>query len=282
MSVNISIIHRDSLNLRLLIEGVPLHILSSLRRAVLEEVPTMAVDTVFVIENNSVIHDENLAHRLAMIPLYSEEALKKYRSPEECANCPTCEDCYARLVLEVSNDSSEKMPVYSGDLKSEDPDIKPVYDNIPIVILGRGQRISLEAHARLGRGKEHIKWSPATVATLTYLPVLEFDLNSTQNSNVNECLKCIGNHFKELVDEIRKREKGVIELPQVKNTSLIRFCVEKVCGGPGSPVKISYLDSKLLLSIESSGSLKPETILFESVSALKSKISTLKEMLEKQ
>ena len=35
----------------------------------MSQVPTVAIDTVFIYENNSCIHDEMLAQRLGLVPL---------------------------------------------------------------------------------------------------------------------------------------------------------------------------------------------------------------------
>ena len=55
----------------------------------------------------------------------------------------------------------------SGELKSQDPNVIPTSNDIPIVTLAPGQSLKVEAHARLGIGTEHAKWNSANVATLT-------------------------------------------------------------------------------------------------------------------
>ena len=66
-----------------------------------------------------------------------------------------------------SGETSESRTILSGELKSQDDIVKPIADNIPIVTLAPGQRLNIEAYARLGRGTEHAKWNSANVSTLT-------------------------------------------------------------------------------------------------------------------
>jgi DNA-directed RNA polymerase subunit D len=70
------------------------------------------------------------------------------------------------LVLDATAHDKPRT-VYSGDLVSEDREIAPISASIPIVKLAQGQSVKLEAYARLGRGKEHAKWQPATSSVLT-------------------------------------------------------------------------------------------------------------------
>jgi len=126
----------------------------------------MAIDDVMILENSSVMYDEILAHRLGLIPVTTDPS---YNLPEECT-CKSelgCEKCRASLSLEIEASDPVEV-VYTSNLKPENPEVKPVSDKIPIVKLAQGQRVKLEAYARLGRGRDHAKWQPASACTYSY------------------------------------------------------------------------------------------------------------------
>lgn len=165
------LIEKRDLFARFTIEGVPPSLVNSLRRVIIAEIPVLAIDYITVYANSSVMHDEVLAHRLAMIPLTTP--LGSMPSIEECeTGLADQSECYVRLVLSVEAGSRELM-VHSGDLKSDRSDVKPVYPDIPILRLAPGQRVHVEAMARLGRAKEHAKWQ-AALASYHYYPRVEF------------------------------------------------------------------------------------------------------------
>jgi DNA-directed RNA polymerase subunit D len=154
----------DSVSLQF--EGIDRSYANAVRRFCISEVPSMAIDDVVILENSSVLYDEILAHRLGMVPIKTD--LEKYNLPEECdcGNPLGCHKCRVLFVLDAKG--KEKVStVMSGDLVSEDREVRPVSESIPLVKLAAGQSVKLEAYARLGRGKEHAKWQPCTVATLT-------------------------------------------------------------------------------------------------------------------
>jgi len=147
------------------LKGVPLQYANALRRICLSGVPTFAVDDVVMIENSSVLADEGVSHRLAMIPLRTD--LSRFVEPSEC-DCHSelgCSRCRILLMLD-SGSSDTTRTVTSSDLSSEDEVVKPVSPNIPIAVLAPNQKLKLEAYARLGRGSDHAKWNSASVAAL--------------------------------------------------------------------------------------------------------------------
>lgn len=141
---------------------------NTLRRLIIDEVPTMAIEDVEFQKNNSILYDEMVAHRLGLIPLKTD--LKSYNLPDKCkCEGKGCNRCQLKLILRATKGSGV---VYASELKSKDPAVKPVYPEMPIVKLLKGQTMELEATAVLGRGKQHSKWSPGHV-WYKYKPIVE-------------------------------------------------------------------------------------------------------------
>lgn len=166
--MDIKILSKEPDTLRFILSDVSPAFANALRRIMISEVPVMALDDIMILENNSVMYDEILAHRLGLIPVTTDPS---YNLPEECS-CKSelgCERCRASFSLEVEASDPVEV-VYSSHLKPENPDVRPVSDKIPIVKLAQGQRVKLEAYARLGRGKTHAKWQAVAAATYSYDP----------------------------------------------------------------------------------------------------------------
>ncbi len=148
------------------LKGIPLHYANALRRICLNGVPVFAIDTIDIIENTSVLVDEALAHRLALIPIKTDTTRFVEPSKCDCKSDTGCSNCRVMLVLDTEEAEATRL-VLSNELTSEDEDVKPTSDKIPIVELAPAQKIKVEAYARLGRGIEHAKWNSSNISVLT-------------------------------------------------------------------------------------------------------------------
>lgn len=133
-------------------------VINSIRRIIIDEVLTFAIENVEIIRNETPLYDETLAHRLGLVPLTTN--LKDYNKRNECScggvGCSLCE-----VTLTLQTDSEGY--VYSSELKSDDPQIAPVDVKIPITKVYGNRGVEVKAKAVLGCGREHAKWAPAHV-----------------------------------------------------------------------------------------------------------------------
>ncbi len=163
---SLEIIEQSERKIVVKLKNVPLQYANALRRICLTGIPVFAIDDVVIIENSSVLADEGIAHRLAMIPLRTD--MTRFIEPSNC-DCHSevgCSRCRVMLMID-SGATDTTRTITSAELTSEDDVVKPVSDKIPIIELAPGQKVKLEAYARLGRGTEHAKWNSATVSVLT-------------------------------------------------------------------------------------------------------------------
>src|SRR3989475_5468068 len=120
--MDIKLLSKEQDTLRFVLSGVKPAFANALRRIMLSEVPVMAIDDVMILENNSVMYDEILAHRLGLIPITTD--LESYNLPEECT-CKSelgCSKCRASLSLEIEASDPVEV-VYTSHLKPENPDV---------------------------------------------------------------------------------------------------------------------------------------------------------------
>ena len=71
LNPQIKVLEMTQYTLKFELLNTDLALANALRRVMIAEVPTMAIDLVEVKENTSVMHDEFIAHRLGLVPLYT-------------------------------------------------------------------------------------------------------------------------------------------------------------------------------------------------------------------
>ena len=225
---------------------------NALRRAMLREVPVMAVDEVDFVANDSIMYDEIITHRLAMIPLRTPEG---YTLREECG-CREgrCSKCSVSLSLKREGPAT----VLSGDLRSSDEEVGPVSGSIPIVKLAEGQKLEFTAIARLGFGKVHAKWQPGVVA-YKYMPVFELDERACDGCGV--CVERCPPGLLEL-------EGGKAKIKELERCTMCKSCVEACLR---RAIRVAGDPTKFIFTVESTGALHPERIFSEALEALEVK-----------
>lgn len=111
--------------LRVRVKGLDAPLINALRRTMLDDVPTMAVDKVLMFQNTSVLNDEVLVHRLGLVPIaanpdlfiskredrgFSAENCVKFKLKRKCDAEHNDETLYGRPG------KGDRLSVYASDM----------------------------------------------------------------------------------------------------------------------------------------------------------------------
>lgn len=242
-----------------LVDGINHVIANSLRRSVISELCTLAVEDVHVVKNSSALYDEMLAHRLGLVPLKTD--LKSYNTKENCrCKGKGCAHCELKLVLKAKG----PCVVYASNLNSKDKKIVPVFPNMPIVKLLKDQEINLECTAILDKGRKHTKFSPGLIYYRGY-PEIKID----SGKNLGKAAEACPVNILEVKD-------GSLKIKDIEKCILC-----KACSNESRAVKVSGSDKKFIFHVEPWGQLSAREILMESVKIIDEKIDEFGRLIKK-
>ena len=176
------------------------------------EIPTLAIEYVYIHNNTSIVQDEVLAARLGLVPLTASleglNWLQFYKKPttqddderdEERSNAADNNTIVLKLRVECkwrgaegvksAETDPEKLyvdsSVYAKQITFEptgrqntvflEPDglVRPVNPEILLAKMRPGQIIDLDMHCVKGIGADHAKFSPVATATYRLLPTID-------------------------------------------------------------------------------------------------------------
>jgi len=193
-TVRIRELKKDRVNF--VLGNVDLAFANSLRRVVMADIPSIAIDMVEIEINTTVLPDEFIAHRLGMVPLISSNCDEAIRYTRDCTCLAGCPICSILLVLHVACNDDTTLNVTSNHLEvnpfPEDentvaesgeeltkrgeyfghPVGKHEQDVAPVLIckIRKGQELKIRCIAKKGIAKEHAKWSPCSAVSFEYDP----------------------------------------------------------------------------------------------------------------
>jgi len=234
---------------RYLVKGASPSFINMIRRGIMLHTPCLAVEKVSIYENDSVMFDEMLAHRLGMMPIKMD---KTYKMGDK-----------VKLVVEKEGPCT----VYAKDIKSTDPKAEVADKNILITKLEKDQRLRLEMEAEVNTGETHVKWQPAIVS---YKEVPELVVSK----DCNQCRDCI----KICPEGILEVKGKTIAFTDPNACSLCRACVD-ACGK--GAIKLVYNKNEYILIIESAGGMSPKEIISSTVKAMLEKNKEIGKALAK-
>ena len=236
---------------------------NTLRRVLLMEISVLAIDEVIILENTTPLYDEIIAHRLGLLPI--KTPVDQFNLREEC-DCEGqgCTLCEVAMTLEKECSlAGEIETVFSGEFTPDDPEIIPVLDNIPILRLTKGQKIIVQAIARLGNGKTHAKWQ-SSIVSYKYEPVIEIDNKARKQWDeiVNSC-----------PPKILELDGKNLQVTNPLDCILCGLCVEKDNAKGG--IKVETTGKDFIFTVETLGQLPPKDLLLQALDVIKKKANEL-------
>jgi DNA-directed RNA polymerase subunit D len=241
----IEFIDRDERKADFLVRGVTPAFANGIRRAMIADVPTFSVDTVRFIENSSVMFDEQIAHRLGLVPLTTP--VDEFEEGD---------------TVTLSMDVEGPATAASQDLRSAEAMVEPAIDGIPIIELKESQRLELEADAVLARGKSHAKHQGGISVGYRHLQRVEiagdapeFAEDETQN---------LRGHIEE--------DGEVIPTAEFDNDLTERY--------PGKEVEVHDVANAFVFHVETDGSFSVEELVTAAVDSIERRAVELEEAIQ--
>ncbi|KAF6746738.1 DNA-directed RNA polymerase [Ephemerocybe angulata] len=275
--------------------GVDASIANAFRRIMLAEVPTVAIEHVYVWDNTSVVVDEVLAHRIGLVPLNVDPSLVLSRDGAD--DQPTDRNTIV-FKLDVTCERKPNPPkgstspdelylnheVLSSHLTwepaGEQTDVfagrppAPINPNIVLTKLRPGQAVNMELHAVKGVGKDHAKFNPVATASYRLLPHIKIK-KPIPPQHAEKFQKC----FSPGVINVDPRTKAVsVDPHNVRKDTVSR----EVLRHPefADSVELSRVRDFFLFNVESEGPYEPERLLPEAIKVMREKLATIKHAAE--
>ena len=218
------------------------------------EINILAIDSVEIHKNDSALYDEVISHRVGLVPLKEKRSLVE---SESCScNGKGCNKCEIHVSLKAKGPCT----VYSGDIKG---DVEVVQEKMPLVSLEKDQELQLVGFARLGKAKNHAKYSPGLVY---YRNVSEIKIKNA--AEAQEVIDRLGGN-------LLNTPKAKVKNGEVYECDLDAEKIETLAKSKDI-IEIKP-NEKIVFIIESWGQLPPEEIFNEAVKALN---KNLKEVLK--
>ncbi|KAK6946066.1 DNA-directed RNA polymerase, insert domain [Dillenia turbinata] len=265
---------------------------NALRRVMIAEVPTIAIDLVEIEVNSSVLNDEFIAHRLGLIPLTSERAMgmRFSRDCDACDGDGQCEYCSVEFHLRARAVTDQTLDVTSKDLISSDPSVVPVdfadtsgsggfetpeQRGIIIVKLRRGQELRLRAIARKGIGKDHAKWSPAATVTFMYEPEIHITEDLMETLSLEEKRAWVESSPTKVFDIDPNTQQVMVVDPEAYTYDEEVIKKAEAMGKPGL-VEIHAKEDSFIFTVESTGAIKASQLVINAIEVLKQKLDAVR------
>lgn len=294
--LRVQILRESSEDVEFEVIGLDAPITNALRRILLAEVPSIAIESVYVHNNTSIVQDEVLSHRMGLVPLRVDPrklaAVPAGEPPSDqdslvftlkAVGKPFKLSAAEANALEGEDDVSSKYtPVYSGEIVWEPQGdqltkfgadgVGTMHGDILLTKLAPGQAVDLFMIAHKGIGKDHAKFSPVCTASYRMLPSIELSIEAPFFNDEAESLAshCPAKVF-DVEDLAGGKRRAVVARP--RDCTLCRECIRDPAWA--ERVKLERINDHFVFCVESVGSYPPRDLLKEALNVLAAKARSL-------
>ncbi|MFC7076313.1 DNA-directed RNA polymerase subunit D [Haloarcula halophila] len=252
----VEFVDRGERESRFLVRGITPAFANGIRRAMVADVPTFSIDTVRVIENTSVMFNEQIGLRLGLIPLTTD--IDDFELGDE-------------VTLSLSVDGPGT--AYSGDLVSSDPLVEPADDNIPIIELKDDQRLEVEADAVLDTGKEHAKHQGGVAVGYRHLQQVEVVGDKSEFEDDEP------NILRGVIEE-QAAEHAAGDATNGELVATETFDNDLSKRYPGKEVEVTDVENAFVFHVETDGSLTADDLVVSGVETIRNRATELKDAVQ--
>lgn len=261
--MELKVLERNDREIKFLVSGVKSSFAGALRRVMISEVPTMAIEWVDFNTNTSAMPDEVLANRIGQVPLTYDP--KAYNLKKDCkCEGKGCSRCEVKLVVKKKGPAM----VYSDDLKTTDKSVVPFIERIPVVELFEDQELELIATAQLGTGREHAKWQGAIVG---YKNLPSIKVGDVAKDDLEKFVKVCPR-------DVFKTKDGKLIVTDPVKCVLCMNCVEASRKGE---VEVTPVEDAFVFNVETASGIKAEDVVQMAADALGGKMKDFQKELKK-
>ncbi|CAD5224218.1 unnamed protein product [Bursaphelenchus okinawaensis] len=282
---------------------------NALRRVLLAEVPTMAIEKIYLYQNTSVIPDEVLCHRIGLLPVKADprkfdfpskpfvpisDGVEVTEEPEGNENEHIILEVNVKCTTNKDSEKGEKDPekafhnykLYSGQFDwipignqaktFKKNHLSMVHDDIIVAKLRPGQEVEARCHCVKGIGRDHAKFSPVCTATYRLLPeiILKSEVTGEKAERLQTCFS------KGVIELEEKKGKKVAKVVDARRDTCSRnvFRYEDL----KDLVELRKKKDHFIFSVESTGALTSRELVKEACKVIREKAHNLHSLFDQK
>jgi len=251
--------------------GYDAAIVNALRRILLSDVPSLAIEKVYMYQNTSIMQDEVLSHRLGLLPLTADPRMFNWPPSDWNPETGTEKDTLEFSLAIKCTKNSDPGVLYNNShvltkhlkwvprgeqekwIGSTDPG--PAAKDILINKLRPGHEMDIKMFAVKGTGRDHAKFSPVATAFYRLLPSITITKPVTGESAL-KLQKCFSPGVIDLEEGPGGTKQAVVVNERIDSCSRNVYRYEDL----KESVSLDKVKDHFIFTVESVGASSPQDL----------------------